>query len=122
MEYGQVTCMRSNNLNETIAVYNSKVKEGHVYKFFRTKGDEYRYCRCKELGKYRAIRIINDTVVGRKSPEEGHHPDCEPLPKAAVLAAEVDRDMRHEVRTHGKRPRDAFNNMMSALVYRLTHL
>ena len=118
MEYGKVTRMLSHNLNESIVVYPSKQKPGYVYKFFNTKGDEYRCCRCKEPGKYRAVRVVNDVVVGRKSPEDDHHPDCEPLPESAVAALEVDREMRRDVRRNGKRPRDAFNEMIGGVAKR----
>jgi len=77
MELGKITRMLSHNLNDSIVVYPSTRKLGFVYKFFHTKGDEYRCCRCKELVKYRAVRVVNDDVVGRKSPEDDHHPDCE---------------------------------------------
>ena len=65
----------------------------------------------KELGKYRAIRVVGDKVVGKKNPEVDHHPNCEPLPESVVLAQEVDRGMRNDVREHGKRPRDAYNTV-----------
>ena len=60
MEYGKVTRMLSHNLKDSIIVYHSTRKSGFVYKFFHTKGDEYRCCRCKELGKYRAVRVVNN--------------------------------------------------------------
>ena len=110
--------MLSHNLKDSIIVYHSTRKSGFVYKFFHTKGDEYRCCRCKELGKYRAVRVVNDVVVGRKSPQDDHHLDCEPKAESAVAALEVDREMRRDVRRNGKRPRDAFNEMLGGVAKR----
>jgi len=77
------------------------------------KDTEYICCRCKELGKYRSIRVVNDTVVGRKHPEDDHHTDCEPVPQSVALALEADRDMRQTVRSTGKRPREAYTDMLT---------
>jgi len=115
MEYGKVRRVLSRKLNQSVVVYSSLRKPGYVFKFYNTKGDEYRCCRCKELGKYRAVRVVNDVVVGRKSPEDDHHPDCEPLPESDVAALEIDREMRQDVRKNGKRPRDAFNEMLAGV-------
>ena len=60
---------RCQKLNSTVVVYKSKTKPGYVYRFNHKKGDEYVCCRCRELGKYRAIRLRNDVVVGRKDPK-----------------------------------------------------
>ena len=57
--------------------------------------NEYRCCRCEELGKSRVIRVVNDIVVGRKDPEIDHH--CVPVPKSTAEAQKIDREMRHEV-------------------------
>jgi len=86
-----------------------------MYKFYNTKGDEYRCCWCKELGKYKAVRVVNDVVIRRKLTEDDHHPDCEPLPQSAVVALEVDREMRRDVRRNGKQPFDMFNEMLAAV-------
>ena len=108
----------SHKLNETVIVYESVVTPGYVYKFFRVKDNEYRCCRCKELGKYRSVRIVDDSIVGRKDREQDHHLDCAPTPESSVLATEVDREMRSEVRKHGKRPRDAYNEMLGNIAKR----
>lgn len=118
MDYGCVYTMKSKRLHETVVVYESERKPGCVYKFYLEKESTYRCCRCKELGKYRRITVKNDRVVGRKHPEDDHHPDCTPLPKDTVLALEVDRDMRHDVRENGKRPRDAYSEMLTNVAKR----
>ena len=92
-----MTRMRSNYLNKNIVLYDSKLKPGYVYKFFFDRGNEYRCCRCKEFGKTRCIRVVDDVVIGRKDPEVDHHPDCQPLSKDVVAAQQCDRDMRNEV-------------------------
>jgi len=58
MEYAKVTRILSRKLNENIVVYSSLRKTGYVHKFYNTKGDEYRCCRCKELEKYRGVCTI----------------------------------------------------------------
>jgi len=46
-------------------------------------------------------------------PEEDHHEECIPLDENAVRAQEVDRNMRQEIRYNGKRPREAYNEMLN---------
>jgi len=118
MEYGYVYTIKSKRLSDTVVVYESERQPGFVYKFDFEKESTYRCCRCKELGKYRRITVKNDRVVGRKHPEDDHHTDCTPLPKDAVLALEVDRDMRHDVRETGKRPREAYSDMLTNVAKR----
>jgi hypothetical protein len=118
MEFGTVTRMRSRKLNETIVVFQSVRKPGFVYKFFQKKDTEYCCCRCKELGKFRSIKVVNEIVTGRKHPEDDHHPDCEPIPEHEVQALEMDREMRQNVRANGKRPREAYNEMMTNVTKR----
>jgi len=105
--------MLSKYLRDSVVVYPSERKPGFVYKFMRKKDMEYVCCRCRELGKCRSIRVVNDTVVGRKHPEDDHHPDCQPLPQSVLLALEADRDMRQNVRSTGKRPREAYTDMLT---------
>ena len=112
MEFGSVIRIKSSKLKESIVVYNSVRQPGYVYTFGLVKGNEYRCCRCRELGKYRSVRVTDEKIVGRKNPEDDHHDDCQPLPESAIMAASVDRDMRSEVRSHGKRPREAYNEML----------
>jgi len=118
MEFGKVTRMLSSKLNDSIVVYKSAENPGYVYKFYRVKDNEYRCCRCKELGKFRSIRVVDDAVVGRKNPESDHHPDCFPLPESCVHAAEVDCEMRSDIRQHGKRPREVYNEMLGNVTKR----
>lgn len=97
MEFGKVSRMHSKFLNDTLIVYNSERKPGYAYCFNLQRGNNYRCCRCRELGKERTISVVNETVVGRKHPEDDHHPDCEPLDSAALHAQQHDRLMRSEV-------------------------
>ena len=103
MEFGTVTRILSNKLNETVVVYNSVRKPGFVYKYsyFRPgkRGNEYRCCHCRELGKQRVITVVDDKVVGRKHPEDDHHENCVPTDASAVTALHADREMRNEVGT-----------------------
>ena len=50
-----------------------------------------------ELGKQRVITVVDDVVVGRKDPQDEHHPDCVPMREEEVTATALDREMRHEV-------------------------
>jgi len=115
MKHGKVTWMRSTQYKNDLAVYKSVRKPGRVYKFFRKRGTEYCCCRCRELAKWRSIIIVNDAVVGRKNPEEDHHEECVPLDENAVKAQEIDCDMRQEVRSKGKRPRETYNAMLTTV-------
>lgn len=97
MEFGRVSRMKSKYLNDSIVLYHSVRNPGYVYKFSCKKDKEYRCCRCRELGKQRVITVVDDVVVGRKDPEDEHHPDCVPMREEEVTATALDREMRHEV-------------------------
>jgi len=112
MEHENVTWMRSAQYKNDVVVYKSVRKPGCVYKFFHKRGKEYCCCRCRELGKWRSIFIVNDTVVGCKNPEEDHHEERVLLDENAAKAQEVDRNMRQEVHSNGKRLREAYNEML----------
>jgi len=114
MEFGKVERALSKKLNSTVVVYKSKSKPGYVYRFNYKKGEEYVCCRCRELGKYRGITIRNDVVVGRKDPEVDHHEECQ----EDVSAQEIERDMLQDVKSSGKRPREAYNDMLSGVAKR----
>ena len=47
-----------------------------------------------------------------KHPEDGHHDDCHPVPETTVMAIGIEREMRHDVWSNGKRPRTAYNDML----------
>ena len=61
MEIGAITMMRSKFLNESVAVVNSVRKVGFVYKFVHRRDNQYRCCRCKQLGKNNANHHENIT-------------------------------------------------------------
>jgi len=42
------------------------------------------------LGKQRVITVVDDVVVGRKDPEDEHHPDCVPIREEEVTATALD--------------------------------
>jgi len=72
--------------------------------FVLVKGNEYRCCQFRELGKYRSVRVIKKKFVGRKNPENDHHEPCYPVTEANVMALTVNREIWHDVRSHGQRP------------------
>jgi len=100
MEYGKISRGKSKYLNESVVFYNSVRNPGYVYRFSRKKDNEYRCCRCRELGKQRSITVVDDIVVARKNPEDDHHTDCVPILEETATALEIDRDMRHQVLTN----------------------
>ena len=108
-----LTKVRAKYLNETAYMYNSVKRPGFVYVFVKKTGDVYRCRRCWELGKSRVVTIVDDVPTGKKSLEDDHHTNCEPLPEAVVQAEQLDRYMRHEVRSSGKRPREAYKDIMT---------
>ena len=113
MEGRRVERTLSSHLNETIVVYKSDRKPGFVYRFNLDKGVQYTCCRCQELGKKRTITVRNDVIVGRKHPEDGHQDDCLPISEHEMAAQTIDRQLRQNVREHGKRPREAYNDMLT---------
>ena len=54
-------------------------------------------------------------IVGRKHPEDDHHPDCHPVVESVVEAQELDRQMRSSVRESDKRPRDAYTDAVTSI-------
>jgi len=50
--------------------------------------------------------------------DKDHYPDCESLPESVVLALQVDRNVRSDVRKYGKRLRDAFREMLGNVAKR----
>jgi len=113
-----LSTMRSQFLNESIYIVPSNEKPGCVYKFSVKKDTVYRCVRCRELGKQRCITVVDGVLTSQKSPDEGHHDKCVPLPESVVRAQQLDREMRAEVRNSGKRSRDAFSAMMSNVAKR----
>jgi len=51
MEFGRVTRMFSKFMQDSIVLYDSKTRTDAVYKFRHNGKNEYRCCRCEELGK-----------------------------------------------------------------------
>ena len=97
MEFGRVSRIKSKFVNDSIVLFHSLKSPGYVYKFSRRKENEYRCCRCRELGKQRSITVVDDVVVGRKNPEDDHHPNCSPVPEQVITSLGMDREMRNEV-------------------------
>ena len=54
-------------------------------------------------------------IAGAKHPEEDHHADCRPVPQEKAEVLEIDRTMRSEIRTTGKRPREAYTESVSSI-------
>jgi len=75
----------------------------------------YECSGCKTLKKSRSVTVVNGRIVGKKHPEDDHHPDCEPVPQNVIDALSIDREMRFAVNSQGKRPRDAFDDALSSI-------
>jgi len=97
MEVERVTRIKSKYLNDSVILYHCRNNPGYVYKFSCRKANEYRCCRCRELGKQRSITVIDDVVVRRTNPEDDHHPECVPIREEVATAVGIDREMRNEV-------------------------
>jgi hypothetical protein len=115
MESLKVTVMPSTHTKSTIALVHSVRKPGFVLKFYHTRDNKFRCYGCEALGKDRTITIVDGVVVGRKHTEDDHHPECLPIPEAVAMAQKLNREMRQDVRETGKRPREAYTEMMSSV-------
>ena len=78
-------------------------KPGFVYEFHWRKGNSYRCEGCRRVGKPRCVKktIVNDIVV------------------TSDKTRQLDRGMRSDVRSTGKRPRDAYTDMLTTFPKRL---
>jgi hypothetical protein len=115
MDFGEAKFIRTRTLKQQLLVFSSLRKAGQVYKFQKTKQNQYVCLGCKKLGKYRTVTVADGRVVGIKNPEDGHHESCEPVAQSEVDALDIDRDMRHSVHETGKRPRDAFSDAVGSI-------
>ena len=68
--------MKSLFLNDSVVLYHIVQENRDLFKFNHKKRNEYRCCRCRELGKERSITVVglNDVVVGVKPLK--HHVVC----------------------------------------------
>ena len=96
-------------------VVESERHAGNVYKFHKKNDKLFSCASCKVLGKCRSITVIDGRIVGKKHPEDDHHPECKPVPKEFIDVLEIDRGMRSEVRRTGKRPREAFTEAVTSI-------
>jgi hypothetical protein len=53
--------------------------------------------------------------IGHKHPENDHHPSCQPVAEDDVTIMGMDRTIRAEVRSTGKRPRDAYTEALVSI-------
>ena len=115
MDYGAAEFMESKRLNSTVIVFASERVAEHCFQFIKKSGAQYACVTCKRLGKSRLITVHNERIVGKKHPEDDHHPECQPLPRAEIEAQKIDRSMRASVRATGKRPREAYNDAVASI-------
>ena len=116
-EVGSVSVGRTQFLRK-MYVYRCVRQPGLALEFVSVNGtgDAYRCLQCKRFNKNRSLTIVNDAIVpGRQHPEDGHHEECKGVPLADVESRQLDREMRDAVRTTGKRPREAFTDMMCTI-------
>ena len=115
MDYGEAVFVKSKFFNDQLLIVTSERHVGCVYKFHK-KSEKYFACAsCKELGKSRIITVVDGRIVGRKHPEDDHHADCRPVSQTSVDVLDIDRNMRCEVHTTGKRPREAFSDAVNSI-------
>lgn len=121
-DYGKPEFILSRNLNESVLVYRSRHMAGHSYVFeIKEKkpngepGDgRYRCQGCHDLGKNCDVTVRSGRFAVLKDPEEDHHENCRPLPDSKLEALILKRQMFQRAR-HGKRPRDAFEEIESSI-------
>ena len=115
MDYGEARFIRTKRLKQNLLIIESSRTPGFGYKFMRKKDGQYECCHCKKLGRTRTVNVRDGRIVATKSPDDDHHENCRPEPMSAIEALDIDREMRHEVHTTGKRPRDAYDGAMSSI-------
>jgi hypothetical protein len=69
----------------------------------------YQCCKCRELGKTRAVTVRDGRIVGKKNPEIDHHSDCRPIESHHITIRDMTGKMLTNVRDHHMTPRDAYN-------------
>ena len=108
MDFGEGWFVLSRHFARQMMRLDKTKQVGHVLKFHKWRGNKYACSSCKVLGKMRSVSVVDGRIVGKKHPEDGHHPDCVPVPCGQVDAEQMDRRMRADVRSTGKRPREAY--------------
>ena len=106
-DFGEACFVLSRNFSNQVLIIKSERIAGTVYQFHKRNDRQYSCAACKSLGRTRLVTVENGRIVGRKHPEDDHHPQCVPVPEHSIVARDVDRAMRCNVRTTGKRPREA---------------
>lgn len=97
----EVKFMLSRNLTNQVLVLQSTRFPGKVYKFCKKSDNRYSCLSCKKFGKTKSITVVDGRVVGRSNPDEDHHEECIPVSEAEVLAEDIDRKMRKDIRNTG---------------------
>ena len=86
-----------------------------MYKYHKNSGNKYSCSSCKSPGKNRSVTVIDGRIVGRKHPEDDHLVDCLSVCSTFVDVVAMDHQMRSDVKTTGKRPREAYMTTISAI-------
>ena len=115
MDFGEAKFSLTKFLNKSLLIFESERQPGFVYKFYHRAGNSYNCTSCKSLRKMRAITVIDGRILGKKHPEDDHHPDCKPTSTVSSTVTEIDREMRKEIRETGKRPREAYTDALTRI-------
>ena len=118
MDYGVAQFIRTQNLTQQLLIVDSVRTPGFAYKFMLKADEQYECSSCWKFGIARSVTVRNGRIFGIEHPENGHHQNCCPEPKAAIEALALDREMRYQVRTTGKHPRDAYDAALSSIAKR----
>jgi hypothetical protein len=70
-------------------------------------GVRYECCKCRELNKVRTITVRDGRIIGRKSPEVDHHPNCVQIEPHLITVRSMTDEMLENVRVHRMTPREA---------------
>lgn len=118
MDFGEAKFILSQRLNQQLLIVSSERNVGYMYKFHKKTEAKFACASCKVLGKSRIVTIKNGRIVGNKHPEDDHHIDCRPVAEADIDVLEIDRLMRSDVHTTGKRPREAYTEALTSITKR----
>ena len=113
-DFGEACFVLSRNFSNQVLIIKGERIARTVYQFHKRNDRQYSCAACK-FWRTRLVTVENGRIVGRKHPEDDHHPQCVPVPEHSIVARDVDGAMRCNVRTTGKRPREAYSEAVTSI-------
>lgn len=115
MDYGEARFILSRYLVGKILIVSSVSQPDLVYMFQNKKDGQFVCMGCLKHKKNRTVTVVDGRIIGRKHPADDHHPECLPVAESTVQVLEMDRQMRATVKETGKRPREAYNEVVESV-------